>query len=308
MKIVDGHCDVLAKMFLDPSIEFQYSQQLQANLNRLLAGDVKVQLFAIYVPEKIHPELKFNAALQMVDIFYEKIVKPHPQVKVIQSSEDLQGLQENEIGAVLTLEGCDAIYNDEVKLKTLLRLGVKSVGLTWNYGNFVADGVLEENAGGLSRFGKKVIEILNERNILCDVSHIAEKGFWDVMDIAKRPFASHSNCLHYCSHPRNLTDDQIRALIKKDGLIGLTFVREFLNEPHKASINDVLKHIDHICSLGGENHIGLGSDFDGTEPPLRGLEHAGEYQYLIDALLQHFPRDVVEKITYYNFKNVLCSR
>ena len=143
MKIFDAHCDVLYKLLLNPALDFGRSTELQVNMDRLGASGTKVQLFAIYVPESVHPDLKFQATLRMVELFNEKVLKPFPEIKHVKNSEDFNKLADNEIGAVLTLEGCDAIGQDLLKLKTLLRLGVRAVGLTWNYANYAADGALE---------------------------------------------------------------------------------------------------------------------------------------------------------------------
>ncbi|GAE43751.1 microsomal dipeptidase [Mesobacillus boroniphilus JCM 21738] len=213
MKIYDAHCDVLYKLFMDPMLDFANSPELQVNLERLTASSTKVQFFAIYVPESVHPDLKFEAALRMADLFYEKILKPYPQIKLIKDKVDIDLLGDDEIGAVLALEGCDAIGQDLLKLRTLLRLGVRSVGLTWNYGNYVADGVMEERGAGLSRFGRQVVQLLNETRTICDVSHLSEQGFWDVIEQADRVFASHSNCYSLCHHPRNLKDNQSKRLL-----------------------------------------------------------------------------------------------
>jgi membrane dipeptidase len=112
MRIFDAHCDVLYKLFVNPDLSFANSQELQVNLERLTASGTKVQFFAIYVPESVHPDLKFQAALRMADLFYEKILKPHPQMKMIKSKADVSKLADHEIGAMLTLEGCDAIGQD----------------------------------------------------------------------------------------------------------------------------------------------------------------------------------------------------
>lgn len=155
MKIFDAHCDVLYKMFMDRKVDFKNSGSLQVNLEGLQASRLKVQCFAIYVPESVHPEMKFNAALYMTDLFYDKVLKPNPQLKLIRSSRDIDLLQNDEVGAVLTLEGCEAVGCDLLKLKTLLRLGVSSVGLTWNYANCAADGVLEERGQGFLYLANK---------------------------------------------------------------------------------------------------------------------------------------------------------
>lgn len=303
MKIFDAHCDVLYKMFMNQKLtSFQDAKELQVTLEGMKKSEVKVQCFAIYVPENLHPDLRFHAALHMVDLYHEKIIKPNKEMKHISSTPDLVGLKEGEIGAILTLEGCDCIGSDILKLKTLLRLGVTSVGLTWNFANQVADGALEERGAGLSRFGKKVVSTLNMEKVWCDVSHLSERGFWDVMELADHPFASHSNAYALCPHPRNLRDEQIGALIKRESVIGVTFVTEFLSGKTNAGITDVLRHLDYICALGGENHVGFGSDFDGTEHFVTDLEDAGCYSNLANELSKYYSSIQVENFLYGNME------
>jgi membrane dipeptidase len=306
LKLYDAHCDVLYKLFMNPALDFANSPELQVNLERLEASRTKVQLFAIYVPESVHPDLKFEAALRMADLFYEKVLKPHPKIKLVKDRAEIDQLADDEIGAVLTLEGCDAIGQDLLKLRTLLRLGVRSVGLTWNYGNYVADGALEERGAGLSRFGRQVVHLLNETKTACDVSHLSEQGFWDVMEGADHVFASHSNCYALCRHPRNLRDEQIKALIGRDTVIGVTFVPEFLSgKKDSASISDVIRHLEHICSLGGENHVGFGSDFDGIEFTVKKLEGNEQYENLLNELQKYYTDIQVRKFLFGNMASRL---
>ncbi|MFD6441556.1 dipeptidase [Peribacillus sp. NPDC060186] len=300
LEIFDAHCDVLMKMFIDPDISFLDSDKLHITKRGLLDAGGKVQCFAIYIPEKVHPDMRFQAALAMVDIFHEKILS-EPEVKFIRSKTDIETLKEKEIGAMLSLEGCDCIGNDLLKLKTLLHLGVSSVGLTWNYANLVADGALETRGSGLTRFGTEVVALLNEQSIWCDVSHLSEAGFWDTLKRADFPIASHSNAHNLCSHPRNLKDNQIKALLQKKGVIGITFVPQFLSSGNSASIKDILNHIDHICSLGGEKQIGFGSDFDGIEHMVDKLATFNDYHNLINELNRLYSAEFVKGLLFENF-------
>ncbi|MEH7382604.1 dipeptidase [Bacillus sp. JJ1533] len=301
MKIFDAHSDVLYKMWMDPTIDFADSPKLHITYNQLRASGSKVQCFAIYIPEGVGPESRFEVALEMVEIFYSKVIAPSPLLKVVRTKADILALEANEIGAFLTLEGCDAIDQSIAKLQTLLRLGVSSVGLTWNNANFVADGIGEPRGAGLSSFGKQVVKEHNKASIWTDVSHLSIKGFWDVMEVADYPIASHSNAITICKHRRNLQDDQIRALIQKKGMIGITFVPQFLSNHDSASIDDVLKHLDYICSLGGENHVGFGSDFDGITETTTGLENFAGYDRLVNHLLKHYSESQVKKFLFDNF-------
>jgi membrane dipeptidase len=305
VRIIDTHCDVLYKLFMKPDLNFGNSEELQVNLDRMISSGTGVQFFAIYVPESVHPDLKFQAALRMADLFYEKVLESNQQMRLLKRKEDLAMLTADEIGAVLTLEGCDAIGQDLMKLRTLLRLGVRSVGLTWNYGNYAADGALEERGAGLSRFGRQVVGLLNETDTMCDVSHLSERAFWDVLETSSRPFASHSNCHVLCPHPRNLRDDQLRTLIEKNSMIGITFVPEFLSGSREAKIDDVLRHLEHICSLGGEDHVGFGSDFDGIDYTVSSLSANDQYLNLIETLQKYYSEIQVRKFLYNNMAEKL---
>ncbi|CAM3733049.1 dipeptidase [Mesobacillus thioparans] len=306
MKIYDGHCDVLYKLFMDPTLDYVNASELQVNLEKLNASGTKVQLFAIYVPESVHPDLKFEAALTMVDLFYEKLLSPNPQMKLVANRADIKGLAEQEIGAVLTLEGCDAIGQDLLKLRTLIRLGVRSVGLTWNFGNYCADGAMEERGAGLTKFGRQVVQLLNETGTACDVSHLSERGFWDVLEVSDRVFASHSNSFKICQHPRNLRDDQIKALIERDSVMGITFVPEFLSgKKESASIDDILRHLEHVCALGGENHVGFGSDFDGIDFTVKNLSGNDQYENLWNELQKYYSDIQVRKFLFDNMATKL---
>lgn len=301
MDIFDAHCDVLYKMWLDTSLNFQDDKSLHITYNDLRKTGSKVQCFAIYIPEQVRPEEGFQVALEMIDIFYNKILATSPLFRLVRTKEEVEALTNNEIGTLLTLEGCDVIGRDLTKLRTLFRLGVSSIGLTWNYANAVADGVLEKRGAGLSLFGKEVVRENNKSLAWTDVSHVCERGFWDVMELADFPIASHSNARALCDHPRNLYDDQIKRLIEKDGMIGITFVPQFLTEKKSATISDVLNHVEHICSLGGEYSIGFGSDFDGITNTVKGLENYVGFNNLIESLINYYSEEQVKRFLFQNF-------
>lgn len=298
--IFDAHCDVLyqlqndpLKNFNDPSLHVTYSGLKQAK--------AKVQSFAIFLAPSVKPHDRFRSALKQIDLFYEKVINPYPDMKVITTKKELDELKEGEIGAVLTLEGGEAIEEDPLKLKTLYRLGVRSVGLTWNYTNALADGAMTKRGAGITEFGSDVICMLNEWKAWTDVSHLSEKAFWDVMEQAEYPIASHSNCYHLCPHPRNLKDEQIRALIQKDSIIGLSFVPFFIKEHGKVYPQDLLKHVEYICELGGENHLGFGSDFDGIDETVQGLGSYRAYEQWRELLQRYYSASQIEKFLWSNF-------
>lgn len=303
MKVFDAHCDVLWQLWkAKGKISFESDEGLHISFEQLKRRKGSMQCFAIYVPEEVPYAQRFDVALEMANIFHEQIL-PLPDVKLIRTKEDVQGLTEEDIGVILTLEGCEAIGKEISKLHTLYHLGVRSVGLTWNYANLVADGALETRGAGLSLFGKDVVKELNRYRMWTDVSHLSEKGFWDVIEMENHPIASHSNCYHICPHPRNLKDEQIKALIDKNGMIGVTFVPGFLTEKRVASIDDILRHIERICMLGGEKNVGFGSDFDGIVTMVKNIKRYEDYNRIIDALLKHYTEAQVKNFTYNNFVN-----
>lgn len=236
MNIIDTHCDVLLKLqmakrgkpFGQEPIHFQDSDQLDSNLTRLKQGGVRVQFFAIFIDPDVPSDEKWQHALEQVDLFYTEILEKHHEIKHIRSWADLDQLQKCEMGAVLTLEGADAFGNDLVKLRHLYRLGVLSLGLTWNNANLCADGAEEPRGGGLTLLGKEVVKLNNQHHVFTDVSHATVNGFWDILEYADYPFASHSNARAICDHPRNLYDDQIKQMFVKNGLIQVVFHPLFL--------------------------------------------------------------------------------
>ncbi|MCJ1907991.1 dipeptidase [Planococcus ruber] len=310
MKVIDTHCDALLKLQLakrgtfygKEPLNFTNSDQLDTNFQRLQAGGVCVQFFAIFLYPDLPDNEKWQHALEQVDLFYTEILGKNPSMKHIKKWEDIDSLKEGEIGAVLTLEGADAFGNDLMKLRQLYRLGVLSIGLTWNNANLCADGAGEPRGGGLTLLGKEVVRLNNEHRIFTDVSHLSVKGFWDVMELADYPIASHSNARALCDHPRNLNDDQAKAMFAKNGMIDVVFCLPFIKEGGKdVGIADLVKHIDHFSSLGGVKHIGIGSDFDGIDAYMKNLNNASEFQNLINELQKHFSESEVEGFAYRNF-------
>lgn len=309
MRIMDGHCDALTKLYMNPKLDFdKEEQELDVSYPRLKEAGVKVQCFAIYLSDSIQ-QPTFDHILQMVDLFHRKIVR-HPGMKFIQNVDDWRDVEAGEqIGAILTLEGLDALAGNMTHLRILHHLGVRSIGLTWNYANWAADGVMEPRKSGFTRKGKLMLKELETMGIIADVSHLSVAAFWELVEVYAKPFiASHSNAQKVCPHPRNLSDDQIKAIIQCQGLIGMTFVPYFVDSANLAvPITALLKHIDHVCSLGGERHIGFGSDFDGIEQWIKGLRHVGQYGNIIEALCKNYKESQVEAFLYGNWRNFMLT-
>lgn len=304
MKVYDLHCDVLYKLAkAENTISFADSPKLQASKKALEAGGIVLQVFAVFVSDGFPKEQLFLEAIRQIEFFHTEIVGKDDNIIPIYEWEQLGSLKEGQIGAVLSLEGLDMIGGDMHKLKLLLSHGVKLVGLTWNRANKVADGSLEESGTGLTLFGEEVVSLLNEQNIIIDVSHLSEQSFWDVLPKAKWLMASHSNAKALCDSTRNLTDDQIKALIAKNSPIHVVYYPPFISKTKQSvKIQDLVKHIEHIISLGGKHLIGLGSDFDGIGEFVLDLEDASKTQNIVRELLESYTIEEVEGFTSQNFE------
>ena len=303
MKVIDLHCDALLKLSLKgETLSFVDSDDLHTNKRRLLAGEVKIQFFAIFIKPDIPQHEKFMSVLQQIELFHTKVLTPNPEMVHITDWSQLNSLEENQIGAVLSLEGADAIGEDLGKLHAILDAGIKLVGLTWNQANAIADGADVNSNRGLTQFGREVVQVLNDRDILIDVSHLSEKSFWDVLENGKHVIASHSNAKSLCDHPRNLTDAQATALVNKGGHIHLVYYPPFIrNDKEQVTIEDLMQHFVHLANLVGVQHLGLGSDFDGISIFIKDLENASHTQNIVNGLKRHFSEEEVHGIAENNF-------
>ncbi|MDX8047009.1 membrane dipeptidase [Gracilibacillus sp. S3-1-1] len=297
--IIDCHCDALYKMWTD-KIDFD-DESLDVNYQKWMKSPVKIQCFAIFVPEYLPTEAKFAVAIHMIDLFYEKVVKPYSNVRFIQRKEDIDAIKPHEKGAMLTLEGLDAANNDMYKVRTLLKLGVRMIGMSWNEANLAVDGLKEPRGSGLTAFGREVIKLANEENVWIDLAHISPKGFDEAVDLAEHVIVSHANSQSICPHIRNVTDEQVKKVVEKDGVIGVNFVREFVTEEPIAMIRDVMLHIHYFLSLGAEEHLVFGSDFDGATQFVEELSSVHDYHHVLIEMEQDFSQPVREKISYLNF-------
>ncbi len=200
-----------------------------------------------------------------------------------------------------TVENCGSLLGDIKNVDFYSSFGVKMATLTWNADNEIGGGVLG-NSVGLTDFGEKIVDEFNRRKIIIDISHASEKLFFDVCDYTSRAFvASHSNAKHICENPRNLSDEQIRIIVKRNGLVGLNFYKAFLNRnSEKASIADIIKHAEYILALGGDDVLSMGSDFDGCDLPsdMIGIENV--YDICNEFSRLNYSSDLIDKIFYRN--------
>jgi membrane dipeptidase len=307
MQVIDLHCDVLYQLSSrEEQTNFQTDSTLQAGLMNLKNGNVKAQIFAIFIEETIPPNARYMEALRQIELFHAQVLA-QPEMVHITDWQQLKTLKPGEIGAILSLEGCDAIGDDIVKLHQIIQAGVKLVGLTWNYENAVAHGASEDPTKGLKPFGRDVIDVLNAHDILIDVSHLNEQSFWDVLPLAKHIVASHSNARALCDHVRNLTDEQAKALVARGGHIHLVYNPPFIVEGRTegVTIEQFVQHFKYLADLVGAHHLGLGSDFDGIYYTVEQLTNASDVRNLLDALRTVFTEEEVAGFAHKNFEQYI---
>jgi len=286
-----------------------YANNCHFDLKRLKKYDQFVQFFAAYVDPQYSPNNAYSRCMDIIKNFEIQVEKNKEHIIFAKEYKHItDAIAHGKVAAVLTIENGSALEGDIKNLDKFYELGVRSIGLTWNGSNQIACGVGGDNLpGGLTQFGIHVVKRMNELGMLVDVSHINEASFWDVIGISTAPIiASHSNSKTICPHRRNLTDDQFRALIKNGGVAGINLCPPFLNASGTANINDILRHIEHFMSLGGEDNIGMGADLDGivnTPTDVPGVEYMGD---IFDALLQaNYTEEQIRKIAGLNFLRVL---
>jgi len=307
--IFDGHCDTVLDIFNKKRSLGEKSDYSHLDIPRMKKGGVNVQFFAAFIEEIYKPNASLKRTLQLIDCIYQQIEKNKEEISIATDYEQIKNtIEADKIAAILSIEGGEALEGDLGVLRMLYKLGVRLLTLTWNQRNQIADGVGESQTGsGLTEFGFKVIDEMNKLGMLIDVSHLSETCFWEVIKRSKSPIvASHSNCYNLCPHLRNLKDEQIKSIAEKGGIIGITFVPDFLtNEKRETTIKDVTEHIDYLVKRVGVDYVGLGSDFDGTKVLPLGLEGVDKVPNITEELLNRgYKVEEIEKILGENWLRV----
>lgn len=311
MFICDCHCDTLTELYNKNASLYENEQHFDIKRQIALGGGL--QFCAIYVPTEV---FRYQGGLRytlcLLDKYNQEIKKLHENgidVLQVRTAEDAGNVLKHKAATLLAIEEGGAIDGSLEALRCLYELGVRAMTLTWSNRNDIADGINEEATGsGLTLFGKQVVAEMNRLGILVDVSHISTAGFWSVIETSTKPIiATHSNAKSLCSHPRNLNDEQIKALAQNGGLAGITFAGQFLEEDWRnACIESVYKHIDYMLNLiGNDDHIGFGSDFDGISHPPYNIQGVQDYKPLIEYLSKYYSDETINKITHQNVINLL---
>ena len=311
MFICDCHCDTLTELYNKNASLYENEQHFDIKRQIALGGGL--QFCAIYVPTEV---FRYQGGLRytlcLLDKYNQEIKKLHENgidVLQVRTAEDAGNVLKHKAATLLAIEEGGAIDGSLEALRCLYELGVRAMTLTWSNRNDIADGINEEATGSrLTLFGKQVVAEMHRLGMLVDVSHISTAGFWSVIETSTKPIiATHSNAKSLCSHPRNLNDEQIKALAQNGGLAGITFAGQFLEEDWRnACIESVYKHIDYMLNLiGNDDHIGFGSDFDGISHPPYNIQGVQDYKPLIEYLSKYYSDETINKITHQNVINLL---
>lgn len=282
MLIFDCHCDTLSKINNPDEL---YRNNYHWDIERAGRYGAYVQVLASFADHDLRrdPAGVMEAQLERALAFE----KAYPdRLRLIRSASDLAEAEAGGVFGILGAEGAEIFRGSLNRLEQWYRKGMRVVTLCWNYDNEVCDSVAGRRTHhGLSDFGRRVVERMQELGMVIDLSHASDETFDDVIACAKMPVvASHSNCRALCGHPRNLTDAQIRSIAETDGVIGINFYAYFLRDSGNAKIKDIVSHIDHIAGIAGTRHIGLGCDFDGASPMPEGIKGAQGLYLVLEAL------------------------
>ena len=280
-------------MFFQQGVRFDHrDSHVLVDLHKMHEGGLDAGIMVAYLPQKERDEAGLQAAGQLADTILcqlRDMVETHPDSVVLaRTPDDLYKAKRSGRHAVMMgIENGYAIGRDIQRLQHFRDMGVVYMTLCHNGDNDICDSCRSaQEHGGLSAFGREVVREMNRLGLMVDLSHAAETTFWDALKESRTPIVcSHSSCRALCDHPRNLTDQQMKALAEAGGVMQVTIYNGFLRSDGQATIDDVVRHIDHAVSVMGIDHVGIGTDFDG-DGGVPGVACASELINLTRALLR----------------------
>lgn len=321
MKYIDLHADTILPILQQGEAASLYeNDQTHIDIKRLQNGKALAQCFAVWLPnanfEQIEVEAKYNPATPEEDIAYidlavdrlnREIEKNAEHIAWAKSAGEIRANEEaGKISAILTLEDARAVDNSLENIERFHQQGFQMIGLLWNEENCFGypnspDATL--NMKGLKPFGIEGIQLMDELGIVIDVSHLNDGGISDVLKYSKKPVvATHSNARTIANHPRNLLDEHIRGIAESGGVVGVCISPRFLRgyDENDSTIDDMIRHLDHIYQVGGEDVLAIGTDFDGTSGNIE-VDSPAKMPMLFDRLASHgWPEARIEKLAYGN--------
>lgn len=310
---IDSHTDT--PMIFPGKFNIGRKEGGKVNLHFMEEGLIDAAFMVAYIPQGERDNDSLNAATEyaterLLQVWRQEELNPK-RMGIATCRADLVAFKHQHKKAIfLGIENGYAIGKDLNNLQTFRDIGVMYITLCHNGDNDICDsarGNAEWN--GLSPFGKEVVERMNRLGLMIDISHAAESTFYDVLKISRAPIiASHSSARSLCNHPRNLTDEQIKALAAQGGVVQICLYKGFINEEaDKASLSDAIRHINHIVKLVGTDHVGIGSDFDGDGEVI-GCSSSNELINITQRLLEEgYSEEDIRKIWGGNLLRVMTA-
>jgi membrane dipeptidase len=304
--IFDAHSDL--PTFVYDERRKGKTMVLERNHDRFFRGLVTSRVMAIWT----RPERRLDATTYAFEVLNSLLrdVDESESFELVRNVEEMrETLKSGRVALWLGLEGGEPIGESLDLLEVFHRLGLRVLTLTWSLRNAIGDGVFERTNGGLTNFGVEVIGKAEELGILIDLSHINEAGFWDALDVTSFPvIASHSNARRLCDHLRNLTDEQLKAIAERDGVIGAVAIPSFV-DGERPTLEKYVSHIEYMADLVGYRHVGLGFDFvyylEGwSGKSVEGFENESRIPQLLELLKERFSKKEIEGIAFKNFERV----
>lgn len=314
MNIFDLHADILFDFANKNKLGIKKTIFKNYHLKKFKKGNIIGGIFVAWLDDKIPKEKEEEEMLFMITSSLEELNNNLDIFNILKSNLDIDNISAKKINIVLGIEGLRAIKSNLNMLDLFYNLGFRHASLTWNEENLLGTGAKGNKNRGLTSLGKEIILKMNKLGMIIDVSHANEKTFWDIYNLSSSPIiASHSNVKNLCNSPRNLTDEQIIAIAKRGGLIGVNSYKHFIKENcDKIYLSDFFKHIKYLIDLVGIDHVAFGFDFcefldnDHFDKTPIGLEDASKCQNFINYLYsQNFSKEMIEKIAYKNFIDFL---
>lgn len=322
MFILDSHCDTPSELVRGRNM-FADSPESHVDFPKLRRGEVDGAFFALYIPADMDTDEAYAHALKMSGAVKNLIEAAPDRARLaVSADEALENKSKGLFSIFLGLENGSPIGKSMDRLHEFYDSGVRYMTLCHSRDNQICDSCAstEGKWHGLSSFGKEVIAAMNSMGMLVDVSHISDESFYDVLECSSKPVvATHSCCRKLADHPRNMTDEMIRNLASAGGVIQINFYPVFLDSSFtysegmdmsaRPSYRYIADHIDHVVSLVGTDHVGIGSDFDGIEVTPKGMEDISMMPVLFDELRKRgYSEADLEKIASGNFFRVMSCQ
>ncbi|MBO4423426.1 MAG: dipeptidase [Clostridia bacterium] len=318
-KFIDMHCDTISELYYRKCEGKPYSlyeNDLDIDIKRLAGGGAYVQCFAMFT-YLTKVESAYEHANALIEVYKEQLELYKDHIAPVLSFSDIdRNEKDGKISAMMTLEEGECTEGSPEKLKHFYDLGARMMNITWNFKNSLGHpNIIDVNNGsvspdtenGLTEKGKAIVEYMMELGMVVDTSHSSDRSFYDVADIVKGPFiASHSNCRELCGHTRNLTDDMIRVLAEHGGVSGLNYCPAFIKTgAERITADDFADHVLHFIKVGGEDVVGLGTDYDGISSRRLQIKDPSYAPVLWDTLVSRgLSEDQADKVFYKNVKRV----